>query len=136
MRSLCSYLLVGLIAFVVLVTPAMASVPAQDTSLFVILYRQGPAWKEGVPMRQQEAIVPHFKYMKKLFDEGTILEAGPTLDKPGGIVILQATNLEAATALMAADPSVTSGMFIGEIHSWSPTFYSLTPLPAPAPAAK
>ena len=83
-------------------------------------------------MRQQDAIVPHFKYMKRLFQEGTILEAGPTLDAPGGVVILRAASLEAATALMAADPSVTSKMFVGEIHSWSPSFHSPQPIPAPA----
>lgn len=128
MRSLFNHLLVGLLALAALMAPVLASESTQGTSLFVILYRQGPAWKEGVPMREQDAIVPHFKYMKKLFEDGTILEAGPTLDKPGGMVILQAANLEAATPLMAADPSVTSGMFIGEIHSWSPTFHSPAPL--------
>lgn len=87
-------------------------------------------------MRQQDAIVPHFKYMKRLFEQGTILEAGPTLDAPGGVVILKAASLEAATALMAADPSVTSRMFVGEIHSWSPAFHSPEPIPAPAAASR
>lgn len=131
-----SVLAACLIAAAVLAPSALASDPAQGDSLYVILYRQGPAWKTGVPMRQQDAIVPHFKYMKQLFTQGTILEAGPTLDTPGGVVILKAASLEAATALMDADPSVTSKMFVGDIHSWSPVFHSPTPIPAPAAASK
>lgn len=112
----------------------MAADTAPASSLFVILYKQGPAWKEGVPMRQQEAIIPHFKYMKKLFEEGIILDAGATLDEPGGVVILKAKDLDEAKAIMAADPSVTMKMFVGEVHSWSPTFHAPEPL-VPAPAA-
>lgn len=114
----------------------MAADTAPATSLFVILYKQGPAWKEGVPMRQQEAIIPHFKYMKRLFEAGTILEAGPTLDEPGGVVILKAKDLDEAKAIMAADPSVTMKMFVGEVHSWSDHFHSPAPLPAPAATTK
>jgi uncharacterized protein YciI len=127
-----TYLLSCLITLGLLAAPVMATDTAPATSLFVILYKQGPAWKEGVPMRQQEAIIPHFKYMKKLFDAGTILEAGPTLDEPGGVVILKAKDLDEAKAIMAADPSVTLHMFVGEVHSWSDYFHSPAALPAPA----
>lgn len=123
-----------LIACGLVAPPVMAADTAPASSLFVILYKQGPAWKEGVPMRQQEAIIPHFKYMKKLFEAGTILEAGPTLDEPGGVVILKTKDLDEAKAIMAADPSVSMKMFVGEVHAWSPTFHAPEPL-LPAPAA-
>jgi uncharacterized protein YciI len=123
-----TYLSYCLIALGLLAVPAMAADTAPTTSLFVILYKQGPAWKEGVPMRQQEAIVPHFKYMKKLFEEGTILDAGATLDEPGGVVILKARDLDEAKAILAADPSVTMKMFVGEVHAWLPSFHSPDPL--------
>lgn len=121
-----------------LAAPVMAADTAPGPSLFVILYKQGPAWKEGIPMRQQDAIVAHYKYMKKIFEEGTSLDAGPTLDEPGGVVILRAVDLDAAKAIMAADPSITQKMFVGEVHAWSPTFHSPDPLlPAQAsPALK
>ena len=115
-----------------LTAPAVASDAPPVAPLFVILYKQGPAWKDGVPMRQQDAIAPHYRYMQRLFEAGTILDAGPTLDEPGGVVILKAESLEAAKAAMQADPSVSSGMFVGEVHSWSPSFHSPGPLPGVA----
>lgn len=121
--------LIWLVALGLLAAPALADAPA-GMPLFVIIYKQGPAWKSGVPMKQQDAIGPHYRYMKKLFEEGAVLDAGPTLDVPGGMVILKAADLDAATAAMRADPSVTSGMFVGEVHSWAPSFRSAAPLPA------
>lgn len=129
-----TYLLSCLVALNILAGSAVAADTAPAPSLFVILYKQGPAWKEGVPMRQQEAIIPHFKYMKRLFDAGTILEAGPTLDEPGGVVILKAKDLDEAKDIMAADPSVAMKMFVGEVHRWSDYFHSPAALPAPAAA--
>ena len=102
---------------------------AQDSdSLFIIVYHQGPAWK-GSPAREQPAMKSHGAYMKRLFAEGHIFAAGPTSDTPGGHVIVHAHNLDEAKALMAADPSVTSGMFTGEVHGWTPVFRSEKPLP-------
>jgi uncharacterized protein YciI len=107
-----------------------ASAAAQDgASLFVLVYRQGPAWKAGEPMRAQTAIGAHGAYMKRLFGEGRSFAAGPTTDAPGGVVILRASSLEEARALMAADPGVSSGMFMGEVHAWTPVFRSDQPLP-------
>lgn len=126
-----TWLIAPLLALTLLAGPVLADVTSVAPSLFVILYKQGPGWKTGVPMKQQEAIQPHYQYMKKLFDDGVILYAGPTLDEPGGVVILKAHDLGAATALMEADPSISSKMFEGEIHSWSPTFSSPNPLPQP-----
>ena len=103
---------------------------AQDTdSLFIIVYHQGPAWKAGLPAREQPAMKAHEAYMKRLFAEGHILAAGPISDTPGGLVIVHAQNLDEAKAFMAEDPSVTSGMFTGEVHGWTPVFRSDKPLP-------
>ena len=104
---------------------------AQDAgSLFIFIYRQGPAWKVGAPIREQPAMGAHGAYMKRLFDEGRVFAAGPTTDAPGGLVILRGDDLDEAKTLMAADPGVTSGMFTGEIHGWIPVFRSDKPLPS------
>ncbi len=38
-------------------------------------------------------------------------------------------SLDEAAAMMARDPAVTSGMFTGELHAWTPAFRSDQPLP-------
>jgi uncharacterized protein YciI len=116
-----------LLASAALAAPALADDAPPRDPLYVILYKQGPAWKEGVPMKQQDAIGAHYKYMKQGFEAGTILDAGATLDEPGGVVIFRAADLDAAKAFMAADPSVSLKMFTGEIHSWAPTFFATPP---------
>jgi len=109
---------------------AAATAQAQGAGqLFVIVYHQGPAWDAGLPMGKQPAMGRHGAYMKRLFDEGVSFAAGPTTDAPGGVVILRAASLEAAKALLAADPSISSGMFVGEVHPWAPAFRSDRPLP-------
>jgi uncharacterized protein YciI len=114
-------------SMLLLVAPSLAWADTKPAdSLFVILYKQGPAWKVGVPMEQQDAMGAHYRYMKQLFDAGTIVDAGPTLDEPGGVVLLKATDLDAAKAIMQADPSITQQMFTGEVHSWKRTFRRMT----------
>ncbi len=117
-----------LVALVVLALalPALAEAPV---GLFVFIYRQGPAWKVGAPMREQAAMGAHGAYMKRLFETGRSFAAGPTTDTPGGIVIIRAASLEEAAAMMSQDPAVTSGMFTGELHAWTPAFRSDQPLP-------
>ena len=55
-----------------------------------------------------------------------------TTDAPGGMVILRAGDLGEAKALLAADPSITSGMFVADVHAWTPVFRSEAPLPKAA----
>lgn len=119
MRSLAvaCFIALGLLA---------APVMAADTAapLYVIVYKQGPAWHEGVPMEKQDAMGAHYRYVKQLFEAGSIVDAGPTLDEPGGVVVLKAADMDAAKAIMEADPSITQKMFVGEVHSWMRTFRS------------
>jgi len=117
---------VAALAALLVATSAMAQ-PASP--LFVFIYRQGPAYKTGTPMREQPAMSRHGAYMKKLFDEGHTFAAGPMTDTIGGLLILRAASAEEAAALLAADPGVSSGMFAAEVHAWSPAFRSDQPLP-------
>jgi len=58
---------------------------------------------------------PHVEWLNGLNAEGTLKIAGPFLDsdgKPNGsLVIVQAEDLEAATALAAQDPYAKAGLF-------------------------
>ena len=58
---------------------------------------------------------PHVEWLNGLDTDGTLKIAGPFLDsdgKPNGsLVIVQADDLEAATALAAQDPYAKAGLF-------------------------
>jgi uncharacterized protein YciI len=106
-----------------LLTAACVSTPTAETqaavqSVFVITYKPGPAWQAGMPMNRQ-ALGPHAAYWTRLAREGRAVGAGPFTDMDGGIAVINAANLEDAQAIMAADPAVTSGVFVGEVHGWS-----------------
>ena len=66
------------------IIPASASndgMAAEPT--FAIVYRPGPAWIPGRPLREQ-ALASHLSYMQALFRTGSLVFAGPFLDDSGG----------------------------------------------------
>ncbi|WP_395644861.1 YciI family protein [Terricaulis sp.] len=113
-------------------TPAPeAHVQAQQTQLFLFVYSPGPAWRAGVPMAQQD-MRPHGGYMRQLLEEGTLVAGGGFTDRNGGMAIVRAADMETARALLAADPAISSGVFVAECMAWRPRFGGTTPLLAPA----
>ena len=72
----------------------------------------------GALERRMEHRPAHLEGLQALQDAGRIRYAGPTLDeagKPrGSVVVFEAPDLAAATALAAADPYVVEGVF----ESW------------------
>lgn len=118
-----------LLSLCAVAAPVQAGQPSAveaDRSLFAIIYRPGPAWKTGVPMAEQ-GLGEHARYMKRLVDQGVIHTAGP-LGADGGLVLLHIRDLAAAEALVAADPAVRDGLFIGEVRRFVPRFTSARPL--------
>lgn len=102
-------------------TPAPVPVSAQSVPrVYVIVYRPGPSFEAGVPIMQQPLLPPHSVYMRHLVATGVTLAAGPMFTPDGGLVLIRAENLEQAQAYMAADPAVTSGMFVGQVSLWRP----------------
>ncbi|MDP3747065.1 MAG: YciI family protein [Phenylobacterium sp.] len=121
-------------------TPAMAqpATPATIPTIYVIHYKTGPAWLVGKPLRDQP-MGPHGAYMRKLFAEGRMLAAGPTVDAEGavplvdgGVILLRAASLDEAKAVMAADPAITAGLFVGEVRTWRVAFSKGEPLAPPS----
>jgi uncharacterized protein YciI len=110
--------------------PPAAQSPADRTekAMFAIVYRAGPAWNIGRPMAEQ-GLGDHARYMKRLSDDGVIHTAGPW-GADGGIVLLRARDEAEAGALLAADPAVKTGLFLGEVRRFVPRFTSSTPLAA------
>lgn len=116
---------------------APAKPPALPT-LYVIQYKTGPAWLAGKPLSEQP-MGPHAAYMRKLFAEGRMLAAGPTVNTEGatpladgGVILLRAASLDEAKAVMAADPAVTAGLFVGEVRTWRVAFSKGEPLAPPS----
>jgi uncharacterized protein YciI len=114
---------------VTLVTGAVAGAapaPQQQPSataarpLFAIVYRAGPAWKPGVPMKDQ-GLRDHFYYVKAVHERGDIVYAG-AMGPDGGLIILHAADQAAAEAVMAGDPAVKAGIFTGEARRYTPRF--------------
>lgn len=124
-----------LIAMFVALFVAIAGAPnvgaqteaAPAVQLFVVRYAPGPAWIEGRPMAEQD-LRPHGAYYRDLLERGHVFAAGGFAGE-GGMAILQAPDMEAAQAIVAADPAIVSGVFVGDLQQWRPRFRTDAPLP-------
>jgi uncharacterized protein YciI len=102
--------------------------------LFAVVYRAGPGWKAGAAMKDQD-LRGHFFYLRELSRNGAVMVAGP-LGEDGGLVILRASDLEAANKMVSTDPAVLAGVFLGEIKPFLPKFGGHEPLVVANPVGK
>ena len=108
--------------------PASAPASAQGArQLFLFLYRPGPSWRAGVPMRQQD-LRAHGAYHAKLLREGRSFAGGGYVGMDGGLAIVRAADRAEAETMLAADPAIINGVFAAEIRHWAPRFHNTTPL--------
>lgn len=107
---------------------ASAQTRSAATELFLFQYSPGPAWREGAPMRQQ-GLGPHAAYMQQLQNEGRLFAGGGYASDDGGMAIVTAANEEEARAILAADPAISSGIFVAELRHWRVRFRNEEPLP-------
>ena len=118
----------------VALTPACATAQqaqmetAATQQLFLFQYSRGPAWRDGVPMREQ-GLGPHGAYMRQLQEQGRLFAGGGYASDDGGMAIVMCANIDEARAILAADPAITSGIFIAELRQWTPRFRTDEPLP-------
>ncbi len=129
-----SFVHAAIAAMALLAAPACVSAqtPTAETTdsqqLFLFQYSPGPAWREGVPMREQ-GLGPHGAYMRQLQDEGRLFAGGGYASGDGGMAIVMCGNIDEARAILAADPAITSGIFVAELRHWRPRFRTDDPLP-------
>ena len=109
------------------VQPAPADAAAQPRQLFLFFYRPGPAWRAGVPMRQQD-LRAHAAYHAQLLREGRSFAGGGYVGMDGGMAIVRAADQAEAEAMLAADPAIVNGVFAAEIRQWQPRFHGPGPL--------
>jgi uncharacterized protein YciI len=118
---LLALLLVGLQA------PAQPGPAAAPRQLFLFLYRPGPAWRVGVPMREQD-LRAHAAYHAQLLHEGRSFAGGGYVGEEGGMAIVRAADRAEAEAMLAADPAIRNGVFTAELRQWAPRFHNERPL--------
>jgi uncharacterized protein YciI len=92
-----------------------ADPPALTT--YLVVYKPGPAWLQGKPLAEQP-LKEHGRYILSLYVKGSLKFAGPFSDDAGGAAAFEAADDDAARAVVAADPAVVSGLFVGELHPW------------------
>ncbi|MCZ2340930.1 MAG: YciI family protein [Bacteroidales bacterium] len=72
----------------------------------------------------------HRAYLTQLLDAGQLAIAGPIMDDSGAIIVYEADTLEAAEALLRADPFCTSGVFVSwKLRPWKTVFANPNLLP-------
>jgi uncharacterized protein YciI len=71
---------------------------------------------EDMSPREAEIMERHFEYLKSLLKAGKLILAGPSLDPPFGIIVLEAESEDEARRLIEADPSVAAGVQTPELH--------------------
>lgn len=60
----------------------------------------------------------HVEYLRKLDRDGRLVMCGPFTDFKGGMVIIQAKNLDEARSIANQDPFVIGGVRTFEIRTW------------------
>jgi uncharacterized protein YciI len=109
--------IVGLLCWIRPPSAAAETTAATAKTTFLVIYRPGPAWAPGKPIKEQPP-KEHGKYLLDLFAKGSMKFAGPFMDNAGGAVVLEAANETEATALVKSDPAVQKGIFLYELHPW------------------
>jgi uncharacterized protein YciI len=67
---------------------------------------------------KEQPLLEHGRYMLSLYRRGVLKLAGPFSGNAGGAVVFEAQNDREANAVVAADPAVTSHIFLYELHPW------------------
>ncbi|MGE5560740.1 MAG: YciI family protein [Chloroflexota bacterium] len=71
---------------------------------------------DSMTEREEAIMDEHFRRLKGMLQEGTLLIAGPCEDAAFGIVVFYAESDQEAEAVMAADPAVREGLMDAEVH--------------------
>ena len=91
--------------------------PAMKTT-FLVLYRPGPHWIAGKPIREQPP-KEHGKYLLDLYARGALKSAGPFDDNTGAAIVVEGADRAEAESLVMGDPAVKNGIFVAELHPWA-----------------
>lgn len=85
---------------------------------FAIFHTPGPNWDWSKDYREQPGVMSHVEYMSGFSDAGKMVFGGPFLDGSGGMMILDAANMEEAEKAASENPTVKSGLLKFQIRPW------------------
>ncbi len=91
----------------------IVAVGTQSPALFVVHFETGPNWNKALSPAEQPGFKEHSANLNRLRKEGAIV-FGARYDE-FGMIFLEAESLEAAKAIVGADPGVRSGAFVYRI---------------------
>jgi len=88
------------------------------------LITPGPAWTDGRPIFDQDAVVlsAHLDAMRELFDQQVLLMGGPMRGGRSGFAVFNTPTLADASAHMNDDPAVRAGIFRFTLQELMPYF--------------
>ncbi|WP_116807918.1 YciI family protein [Steroidobacter cummioxidans] len=86
-------------------------------SLYLAMYRPGPAWIEGQPTASQP-LREHGRYILQLHLQGKLRLAGG-FPEDGGAAVFEAESDAIAQSIIAADPAVTTGLMECTLRRWN-----------------
>jgi uncharacterized protein YciI len=113
-----------LAALALVVAAGTAAAQTPPAPLFVVHFETGPSWNKSLAPSDQPGFREHSANLNRLRKEGTIVFGARYGDL--GMIFLKADTLDAAKALMEADPGVQSGIFSYRIaplrvfYPWQP----------------
>jgi uncharacterized protein YciI len=93
----------------------------EHMAYYVVIFDQGPAWIDSVPMRDQEDWAGHATFMNALTDDGFVVLGGPIGDgtRHRARLIVRARSEDEIRGRMAADPWTKNGLLtIESIEEW------------------
>src|SRR5262245_38550725 len=85
---------------------------------FVVIRSRGPAWRPGVPMREQPAWDAHAVFMNGLASDGVVVRGGPLGEGERALLIVEAASEAAVRQRLQSDP--WTGMKLLRIDSITP----------------
>jgi uncharacterized protein YciI len=93
------------------------SVPKNLKPYFMGLMRRGPRWNEIDGPEAAELLPRHLEYLRQQSEAGRYLAAGPVLDEGefAGVLLIRASSLANAQALVEADPAVKAGRLMVQV---------------------
>lgn len=87
----------------------------------LVRFTRGPAWQPGCARRAQPGWPEHAAYLNRLAEHGVVVLGGPVDDCDSGdaVLVVDAFDVAAAVALLAADPWFGSVLSLEKVEPWT-----------------